>query len=249
MTWSVGDIDLAEVTKLVGPGYILRMSSGAKALLIRKETSWNTASVSKEPELQIGQEVHVKVLKTFGDQQWFGGRVLVSTRALLPDPWLQIESLYPVGTRFRARVSKLTTFGALFFLPGGVSMLLHRSELSWSERPHKALEMLSVGQLIEVIVNECSGVERRLSCSHRALFPDPWVQVGELFAVGSVVTGEISKLKDFGAFVQIAPGVQGLLHRTEAHNLDSLAEGDRLSVKILDFDLEAKRISLGQLPD
>ena len=169
----VGDVDLIEVVGDAPGGYTVRLSSGMIAHLPSKQVAWSPSSVRRVSKLKHGFTTYAKVTEIRPKKQGAWRWIEVSMRALLPDPWEQVEQLYPIGCLVKARLSVFTPFGAMFELPGGVSILLHNSEVSWIDSNASASQLFEVGQLIEMLVIESSNESRRLSSSYRALLPDP----------------------------------------------------------------------------
>lgn len=220
---------------------------GLDGLLHITDLSWGRVGHPSEV-VQVGQEIRVKVLKH--DQE--KGRVSLGLKQLTPDPWERVEATYHPGDRFLGRVVSLTDYGAFVELEPGVEGLVHISEMSWSRRLRHPSKVLKVGENVEVGVLEVNLPKRRISLSLRVALPDPWADVGERFPVNSVVQGRVRNLTDFGAFVEVEEGVDGLIHlsnltwnKNVKHPSEVLKKGQKIEAMVLALDAANRRLSLG----
>ena len=220
---------------------------GMDGLLHITDLSWGRVGHPSEI-VQVGQETRVKVLKHDIEK----GRVSLGLKQLTPDPWESVEATYHPGDRVFGRVVSLTDYGAFVELEPGVEGLIHISEMSWSKRLRHPSKILKADERVEVGILEVSAAKRRISLSLKATLPDPWSGVSERFAVSSVVSGRVRNLTDFGAFVEIEDGVDGLIHlsnlswdRNTKHPSDVLKKGQKVEAVVLAVDAEHRRLSLG----
>jgi small subunit ribosomal protein S1 len=220
---------------------------GMDGLLHITDLSWGRVRHPSEV-VQVGQEIRVKVLKHDVEK----GRVSLGLKQLTPDPWASVPSTYQPGDRVTGRVVSLTDYGAFVELQPGVEGLIHISEMSWSKRLRHPSKILKVDERVEAGVLEVSSAKRRISLSLKAILPDPWTSVSERFAVGSVVEGRVRNLTDFGAFVEIEDGIDGLIHlsnlswdRNTKHPSEVLKKGQKVEAVVLALDAEHRRLSLG----
>ncbi len=220
---------------------------GMDGLLHITDLSWGRIGHPSEV-VQVGQEIRVKVLKHDREK----GRVSLSLKQLTPDPWQDVPANYHAGDRALGRVVSLTDYGAFVELEQGVEGLIHISEMTWSKRLRHPSKILKQGDRVEVRVLEVNLPQRRISLSLKAALPDPWTTVEERFAVGSVVQGRVRNLTDFGAFVEIEDGVDGLIHlsnmswnRSVKHPSEVLKKGQRVDAVVLALDAANRRLSLG----
>jgi small subunit ribosomal protein S1 len=192
-----------------------------------------------------GQEVEVKVLKVDRKR----GRIGLGLKQVKPDPWTDVEQKYPVGTQVTVRVLRLERFGAIVEVEEGVEGLVHVTELSW-RRIGKPSAVLEVGQMAKAVVIRVEPKEHRIRLSIKQVEADPWSEVPETFAKHSTHTGKVTKCEKFGAFVELAPGVEGLVHISELSDQrvkkceDVVQPGEEVQVRVLDVDTESRRISL-----
>ena len=195
--------------------------------------------------LKPGDEVQVQVLKIDKKRD----RISLGIKQTMPDPWDAVADKYPVGTETQVTVMRLADFGAFAELESGIEGLIPISEMSWG-RVNRAEEAVKVGESINCVVIRCEPKKRRLALSIKQATPDPWAGVLESFAPQSLVTGKVTRLTNFGAFVEVAPGVEGLIHISELSDkhVKSCGEvvqvGQEVETRVLGVDAENRRISL-----
>jgi small subunit ribosomal protein S1 len=197
---------------------------------------------------EVGQEVEVKVLSYDEQRQ----RVSLGYKQLQPDPWLQVGDKYPVGTRTRGKVVSLTDYGAFVELENGIEGLIHVSEMSWSKRVRHPSKIVQVGEEVEVVVLAVDLDNRRISLGMKQIEPNPWDIVKEKYQVGDIIRGKIRNITDFGIFVGIEDGIDGLIHISDIswterirHPGDLYKKGDEVEAKVLQIDTEGEKFSLG----
>ena len=220
---------------------------GIDGLLHVTDLSWGRVANPSEV-VQAGQEIRVKVLKYDPER----GRVSLGLKQLTPDPWETVAKTYQAGDRVKGRIVSVADYGAFAELEPGVEGLIHISEMSWSKRPRHPSKIVKVDDQIEVGVLEVDPVKRRISLSLRVTLPDPWSEVAERFAVGAVVHGRVRNLTEFGAFVEIEDGVDGLIHisnmswnRNVKHPSEVLKKGQTVEAIVLEVDPANRRLALG----
>src|SRR5271165_2782480 len=195
-----------------------------------------------------GDEVTVKVLKFDKEKE----RISLGLRQLVPDPWETIQERYPQGARVIGRVVSVTDYGAFIELEPGVEGLIHISEMTWSRRMKHPTKVVKVGDQVEAVVLEVRSKDRRVSLGIKQLEPDPWTTVAERYSIGSVIEGRVRKLTDFGAFIEIEEGIDGLVHISDLswtkrikHPSETLKKGQLVQAVILNIDAPNRRLSLG----
>ncbi|MBZ5604980.1 MAG: 30S ribosomal protein S1 [Acidobacteriia bacterium] len=196
----------------------------------------------------VGQEITVKVLKFDRDKE----RISLGLRQLTPDPWESLPDRYPQGSRVIGRVMSITDYGAFVEIEAGVEGLIHISEMTWSRRMKHPSKVVKVGDQVEAVVLEVKSRDRRVSLGIKQLEADPWTTVAERYSIGSVVEGRVRKLADFGAFLEIEEGVDGLVHVSDLswtkhvkHPSEMLKKGQVMQAVILNIDAPNRRLSLG----
>ncbi len=245
---SEGQVLTGKVSNLTDYGAFVDLD-GADGLIHVTDLSW--AHVRHPSEvLTEGQEVQVQVLKVDRTK----GKISLGLKQLTPDPWEGIETRYPVGTRVQTQAARVVDFGLFLELEKGVDALLPISELSWSHRIRHPSEVVKPGDMIEAVVLSVEPDKHRISVSRKQLEPDPWTTVEQNFHLHDTVKGKVAKIADFGAFVELAPGLEGLVHISELSRdrvksvEDVVKEGQEVEVRILKIDTSAQRISLSMRP-
>ena len=220
---------------------------GIDGLLHVTDMSWGRVGHPSEI-FQVGDQVEVVVLHF--DRET--GRVSLGYKQKSSDPWEVVEQRYPVGTKAHGRVVSLTNYGAFVELEAGVEGLVHVSEMSWTRRVRHPSKIVNVGDDVEVVVLDVNRGAKRISLGMKQVEPDPWQTIDERYKVGDRVTGRVRNLTDFGAFVELEPGVDGLLHisdmswtRSVGHPSEIIKKSQEIETQILNIDKEQKRISLG----
>jgi small subunit ribosomal protein S1 len=190
----------------------------------------------------------VKVLKYDKEKQ----RVSLGFKQLTPDPWLDAEHRYPVGAHVSGRVISVTDYGAFVELEQGIEGLVHVSEMTWSKRMKHPSKLVNVGDQVECVVLNVNPTERRISLGMRQLAANPWDSLHEKFPVGMTVEGRVRNLTDFGAFLEIEDGIDGLVHvsnlswtKRVKHPSEVLKKGDRVKAIVLAIEPDKRRLSLG----
>jgi len=198
--------------------------------------------------LQVGQEIPVKILKFDRAKE----RVSLGMKQLEPDPWEAVAERYPVNARVIGRVVNVTDYGAFVELDPGIEGLIHISEMTWSRRMKHPSKVVKPGDQVEAVVLEVHPRERRISLGLKQLEANPWTTVDERYSVGSVVEGRVRNMTDFGAFIEIEEGIDGLVHVSDLswtkrvkHPSEVLKKGQVVQAVILHIDSAACRLSLG----
>ncbi|HXG58359.1 MAG TPA: 30S ribosomal protein S1 [Thermoanaerobaculia bacterium] len=219
---------------------------GVDGLLHITDISWGRVNHPSE-YFNVGDEIEVVVLK-FDPQ---AERVSLGYKQKTPDPWLDVAQRYPLGSKVRGRVVSLTDYGAFIELEEGVEGLIHVSEMSWTKKIRNPAKLLSVGSEVEAVVADVNVPNRRISLSLKALEQNPWETLAERYPVGSVVTGKVRNLTEFGAFIEVEEGIDGLVHisdlswnRRIKHPTEVLKKGEIVQARVLNVDAENQRLSL-----
>ena len=220
---------------------------GLDGLLHITDMSWGRVGHPSEI-VQIGDELDVKVL----DIDWNRERISLGLKQLLPYPWKDIERKYPVGARVRGKVVSITNYGAFVELEKGVEGLVHISEMSWTRNVKHPSKLVTIGDEIEAVVLKVDRDDEKISLGMKQIEEDPWLALPQKYPVGTRVAGKVRNLTSFGAFVEIEPGIDGLIHISDMswtkrvqHPSEVLRKSDDVEVVVLGVDPENKRISLG----
>jgi len=219
---------------------------GLDGLLHITDISWGRVGHPTE-YFNVGDEVDVVILRFDRDRE----RVSLGYKQRFEDPWILVPEKYPVGKRVEGKIVSIVDYGAFVVLEEGVEGLIHVSEMSWTKKVKNPRSILEIGQEVEVVVSEVDADKRRLSLSLRATEANPWEQVAESFSVGSTVKGVVRNLTDFGAFMEIVPGVDGLVHISDMswtrrinHPSEVVQKGEEVEAVITSIDSYNQRISL-----
>src|SRR5499425_2574623 len=180
---------------------------GIDGFLQVTDLSWGRVNHPSEM-FNVGDEITVKILKYDREKE----RVSLGYKQLTPDPWTLVRQVYPVGARVTGKVVNLTDYGAFVELESGVEGLIHVSEMSWSKRVKHPSKVLQIGQDVEALVLDLDLENRRISLGMKQTEPDPWSTLAERYAIGSVIAGRVRNLTDFGAFIEVEDGIDGLVH-------------------------------------
>jgi small subunit ribosomal protein S1 len=220
---------------------------GLDGLLHITDMSWGRLTHPHDL-VNVGDQIQVKVLKYDKEKQ----RVSLGFKQLTPDPWLDAEHRYPVGAHVSGRVISVTDYGAFVELEQGIEGLVHVSEMTWSKRMKHPSKLVNVGDQVECVVLNVNPGERRISLGMRQLATNPWDALHDKYPVGMTVEGRVRNLTDFGAFIEIEDGIDGLVHvsnlswtKRVKHPSEVLKKGDRVKAVVLAIEPDKRRLSLG----
>ncbi len=220
---------------------------GLDGLLHITDMSWGRVGHPTEV-VHIGAAIDIKVL----DIDWNRERISLGLKQLLPYPWREIDKKYPIGSRIRGRVVSITNYGAFVELEKGVEGLVHISEMSWTRNVRHPSKLVAIGDEVEAVVLKVDPNEEKISLGMKQVEEDPWLALPVKYPTSTVLDGVVRNLTSFGAFVEIEPGIDGLVHvsdmswtRRIEHPSEVVQKGEAMRVVVLDVDAEHKRISLG----
>ena len=220
---------------------------GIDGLLHITDMSWGRVNHPSDL-FAVGDEINVKILNFNRLEE----KVSLGYKQLSDDPWLSASKRYPKSARVKTKVVSLTDYGAFVELEEGVEGLIHISEMTWNKRLKHPSQLLNVGDTIEAQVLEINTAGRRISLGIKQTEPNPWDEIEAKYAINSIVTGEVRNLTDFGAFVEVEEGVDGLVHVSDLswtkkikHPSEVLQKGEQVSAVVLNVDAENQRLSLG----
>lgn len=220
---------------------------GVDGLLHVSDLSWGRVGKPADV-LKPGQPITAKVLKFDRTK----GKISLGVKQTLPDPWLEVPARYPVETRIKGRVVSLMEYGAFVELEPGVEGLIHVSEMSWTKRVRRASDILNVGDEVEAVVLGIDMGNRKISLGLKQVSENPWKAIAEKYPVGTKIEGQIKNMTDFGMFIGIEEGIDGLVHVSDIswtkrikHPADVYAKSDVVQAVVLKVDVENERLSLG----
>lgn len=220
---------------------------GVDALLHVSDISWSRINKAADV-LAVEQQIEVRVLKVDSEKR----RVSVGMKQLQPHPWDSVADKYRTGERVRGTVTRVTDFGAFVELEPGVEGLIHVSEMSWVKKVRAPSDLVKPGETVEAVILGVSTGERRMSLGLKQALGDPWADAARKFPVGSAVEGAVVSIAKFGAFVQVAEGIEGMIHVSDMsaekrinHPQDVLKVGQTVKAQVLELDTEKRRLKLG----
>lgn len=220
---------------------------GMDGLLHITDMSWGRIKHPSEL-LNVGDEITVKVLKYDNERE----RVSLGMKQLQPDPWDSVSGKFPIGSKVQGKIVSLTDYGAFVELGEGVEGLIHVSEMSWTKRLKHPSQIVNVGDVVDVQVLEIDTENRRISLGMKQLQPNPWVEMKETYPPGTIIEGEVKSITDFGVFIGIEEGIDGLVHISDFswtkrinHPSEMFAKGQKVRAVVLGVDIENERFSLG----
>jgi small subunit ribosomal protein S1 len=220
---------------------------GIDGLLHITDMSWGRLTHPRDL-VNVGDEIQVKVLKFDKDKQ----RVSLGFKQLTPDPWLDATERYPVGAHVKGRVLSVTDYGAFVELEQGIEGLVHLSEMTWSKRLKHPSKLVKPGDEVETVVLSVNPADRRISLGMKQLLENPWENLTDKYPAGTVVEGRVRNLTDFGAFIEIEDGIDGLVHvsnlswtKRVKHPSEIVKKGEKVKAVVLGVEPQNRRLSLG----
>ncbi|MGI9014666.1 MAG: 30S ribosomal protein S1 [Phycisphaerales bacterium] len=241
-----GDVVTGTVTNLADFGAFVDLG-GLDGLLHITDMSW--ARISHPSEIvRIGDKIEVKILNIDRDRE----KIALGLKQTEASPWQDIEERYPIGARAKGAVVNLVSYGAFVKLEDGIEGLVHISEMSWTRRINHPSEMVSQGEEVEVVVLDINNDKQEVSLGMKQTEVNPWDLVAEKYPMGTIIEGQVRNLANYGAFIEIEPGIDGLLHVSDvswtkkiAHPNEMYQKGDSVRCVIIEVDQEKQRIGLG----
>jgi small subunit ribosomal protein S1 len=235
-----------KVVNLVPYGAFVEIEPGVEGLVHITEMSW-TKRITKPSEiLKVGQELDAVVLGIQKDEQ----KISLGIRQLEPNPWDMVRHNYPIGARVRGKVRNMTTYGAFIELEEGIDGMVHVSDMSWTRKINHPSELLKKGDEVDAIVLDVDPQQQRISLGMKQLATDPWADIDSFFRIGDVVQGTVTKITSFGAFVELANGIDGLVHISQISEdrvdkvKDVLKPAQAVTARVIKIDRDERRLGL-----
>jgi small subunit ribosomal protein S1 len=245
-TLKEGQLVTGEVKNIADFGAFIDLG-GIDGLLHITDMSWGRINHPSEM-LKIGQKVEVKVLNIDREKE----KIALGLKQKEASPWEEIEQKYPVGSRVRGKVVNIMSYGAFVRLEDGIEGLVHISEMSWTRRINHPSELVQPGQEVDVVVLEINKEKQEISLGMKQTEVNPWELVSDKYPRGTVIEGTVRNLANYGAFIEIEPGIDGLLHVSDiswtkkvTHPNELFKKGDRVRCVVIDVDREKQRVALG----
>lgn len=234
------------VVNLVPYGAFVELEKGVEGLLHISELSWTKKYNNPNELLAIGDRIEVQVL----DADKGNKKISLGLKQIESNPWLEVEGKYPVGAKVKGKIRNLTDYGMFVELDDGIDGLVHVSDISWTKRVGHPKDIFKKGEKVEAVVLAVDATNRRISLGIKQLTPDPWDDIAVKFPADTVITGKVTKIANFGLFVEIAPELEGLAHVSEivmgeGEKLEEKFKvGDELKVKVMKVDTMQHKIAL-----
>ncbi|GAB6063507.1 30S ribosomal protein S1 [Deferrisoma palaeochoriense] len=244
--YPIGSRIKGRVVSLADYGAFVELEPGIEGLVHVSEMSWTKRVNHPSEVVKVGDEVEVMILNVDMNRR----RISLGMKQCQPNPWDLLEERYPVGAVVRGQIRNITDFGIFVGVDEGIDGLIHVSDISWTKRVGHPATLYKVGDEVEAVVLHIDKENERFSLGIKQLTPDPWAGITARYRVGSIVTGKVSNITDFGVFVELEPGVEGLVHVSEVSSekvddLKSLLEvGQEIQAEVLNIDQEERKISL-----
>lgn len=244
--YPVGGRIKGRVVNLVPYGAFIELEQGVEGLVHVTELSWTKRINNPGEVLRIGDEVEAVVLGIQKDEQ----KISLGIRQLEENPWDMVVHNYPVGARVRGKVRNLTTYGAFIELEEGIDGMVHVSDMSWTRKINHPSEMLKKGDEVDALVLDVDPSQQRISLGMKQTEEDPWDQIEKIFKIGDIVTGKVSKVTAYGAFVELQNDIDGLVHISQISEdrvekvKDAIDEGQEVSARVIKIDRDERRIGL-----
>jgi small subunit ribosomal protein S1 len=244
--YPVGSKVKGKVTSITDYGSFIELEPGVEGLVHVSEMSWTKKIRHPSKILSVGDEVEVMVLGVDPNQR----RISLGLKQTTPNPWDTIAERYPVGTKIQGRIKNITDFGIFIGIDEGIDGLVHVSDMSWTQRVKHPSELFKKGQEVQAIVLNIDKENQRFSLGIKQIQKNPWDEIHHRFRVGQVVKGKVSNITKFGAFVELEPGIEGLIHISElSHDrvenaADVVKAGDTVQAVVINVDSKKHKIGL-----
>lgn len=244
--YPVGTRVKGKVVSVIDYGAFIEIEPGVEGLIHVSEMSWTKRVKHPSKMLNIGDEVEAVVL----DIDPKAKRIALGMKQIAPNPWTLLEDKYPIGSVIKGQIKNVTDFGIFVGVEDGIDGLVHVSDISWTKHVKHPGEIFKKGDEVEAVVLNIDVENERFSLGIKQLLQDPWDTLAERMPVGSKVTGKVTKVTDFGAFVEIEQGIEGLVHVSELREervdnpREVVKEGDEVEVKIIDINTTDRKVAL-----
>jgi small subunit ribosomal protein S1 len=242
----IGSKVTGRVVSLTDYGAFVELEEGVEGLIHVSEMSWTRKVRHPNKVVSVGEEVDAVVLDIKPENR----RISLGMKQAKPNPWDVISDKYPIGTTIEGKIKNLTDFGIFIGIDEGIDGLVHISDISWTKRVKHPSELFKKGETVQAIVLEIDKENERFSLGIKQLQSDPWNTVGQRYAVGKKITGTITNVTDFGVFVELEEGIEGLVHVSEISKekiktpVGMFKIGDPLTAKVMNINSEERRIGL-----
>jgi small subunit ribosomal protein S1 len=244
--YPVGSKVRGKIVSVVPYGAFVQLEDGVEGMVHVSELSWTKRIARASDVLKVGEEIDALVLEIKRDEQ----KISLGTRQLEANPWSHVPKKYPPGTKLSGKVRNLTNFGAFVEIEEGIDGMIHVSDMSWTRKVANPAEILKKGQQVDAVVLEVDAANQRISLGMKQVEQDPWKTIEQRYRMGDLVKGKIVKLASFGAFVELADRLEGLVHISQIREehidkiKDALKVGDEVTARVIKIDPQERRIGL-----
>ncbi len=244
--YPVGTKLKGKVVNIMPYGAFLEIEEGVEGLIHVSEMSWTKRITRASDVLSVGEEAEAVVLDVQREQK----KLSLGLRQTTRNPWEVLAEKYPSGTRLKGKVRNMTSYGAFVEIEEGIDGMIHVSDMSWTRKINNPAELLSAGQEVEAVILEIDPAQQRISLGMKQIESDPWSEIEGLYKIGDIVKGSVSKITAFGAFVEMARKIDGLIHISQISDehvkrvKDVLKIGQEVEAKVIKIDKENRRIGL-----
>ncbi len=235
-----------KVVSVVPYGAFIELEPGVEGMVHVSELSWTKRIARASDVLKVGDEIEAVVIEVKSDEQ----KISLGVRQLEANPWQQVPTKYPPGTRVSGKVRNLTNFGAFVEIEEGIDGMIHVSDISWTRKVTNPAEVLKKGQKVDAVVLEVDSANQRISLGMKQIEDDPWRNIESRYKVGDLVKGKVVKLASFGAFVELPDRIEGLVHISQISEervekiKNVLKPGDEVSARVIKVDPQERRLGL-----
>ncbi len=249
--YPIGSKIAGRVVNVMPYGAFVEIEKGVEGLIHVSEMSWTKRITRASDVLQVNEEIEAVVLDIQRDQK----KISLGLRQTLENPWEVAAQKYPPGTEIKGKVRNMTSYGAFIEIEPDIDGMVHVSDMSWTRKINNPAEMLKKGEEVEAVVLEINPEQQRISLSIKDLTEDPWANIADLYKIGDTVKGKITKLTNFGAFLELDQGIDGLIHISQISDerikkvKDVLQVGDEVEAKVIKIDQPERRIGLSMKSD
>jgi len=244
--YPIGSKVVGKVVSIADYGAFVELEEGVEGLIHVSEMSWTKKVRHPSKIVSVGEEVEVMVLNVDVDAK----RISLGMKQLQPNPWDLVAENYPVGSIIEGKIKNITDFGIFIGIEEGIDGLIHVSDISWTQRVKHPGEIYSKGQTVQAVVLKIDRENERFSLGIKQLEPDPWEEVAHKYAVGTKVEGKITNVTDFGIFVELEDGIEGMVHVSEISRdkvktpVGLYNVGDMLTARVINVSAKERKIGL-----
>lgn len=244
--YPVGSTVKGRIVNIMPYGAFVEIEQGVEGLIHVSEMSW-TKRVTKAGDIvSVGEEVEAVVL----DIDKEGKKISLGLRQKTRNPWEVLAEKYPAGSRIKGKVRNMTSYGAFVEIENDIDGMIHVSDMSWTRKINNPNEMLKVGDEVEAVILDIDPQQQRISLGLKQIEEDPWANINDLYKIGDVVTGKVTKITTFGAFIELTHKIDGLVHISQISKdrvekvKDKLSLGQEIEARVIKIDRDERRIGL-----